>query len=292
MEAFSARPDLLKEAVPPARRAVAAFDEQLISKGDFFHLSDYYYRHKEGIDRLQVAEHYWYLGKALEMLGMKRAAARSFFRAWRLGPSEDALCPLLLDWARTTLGLARAEEVQSIVSLMDSRCPEAAMAPEAMLIKAEAAMLQHDWQAACNMAVSSLEVEETSKAALTAIKALVKLGQWQQAQSLFRRHRGLFEKEEQMEILRSWGDEALKLQEAAEASRVYRRLIEMEQEMDQQPPSSDLFRLALAERLLKGPKAVAELFRQLSKEGDSPWKNAAKEEIRLEQFLQSIEGVI
>jgi hypothetical protein len=153
-------------------------------------------------------------------------------------------------------------------------------------------MAQHDWQADYNMASSSLEMEEGLDAAQIAIESLLKLGQWQQARVLFKRHSPLFSNGQRLSILRSWGDQALMLTEAAEAVRVYRELISLEQDMEQQPPSADVFRLALAERMLKGPKAAGDIFRQISKEGENPWKNAAKEEIRLEQFLASIEGVI
>ncbi|GEM_PF-1547187 len=294
---FQHDPTLKQQAIPIGKRAIAAFDQQLIEKKKGLHLCNYHYNHIEGILELKSARHHYYLAQALESLGLSKAAARGFYSSWRLGPSDDMRCPLLLDWARVCVTLKAVTEGSNVLALLDQQCPEGAMSPEAMLVKAEHSRLQHDWHATYNMASGSLDLEENAKAAELATEALIMLGSWKKANTMLRRYRELIPVAKQMELLRLMGDQALQLQEGGVALDSYVKLMTMQQ--DSRPvtenaeiPPADLFRKAMATRLLKGAKAAQGEFAAISKRGESPWKEAAKEELKLEQFLDSVAGIL
>ncbi len=284
-EAFRGNEPAQEEILPFAVKALEATDRWFFGKKRYSDLINYDFFHQKGIEALRSPVHYHFLAKAYSKIDLDKMSLRSYFKAWRQGPVGTEKCEILKDWTAQGLKAAQTVIAQDTTGLLDMTCPDYALLPKILYYKSKIASTQGDWIAAFNMAKDSLAGKPTEESAYQAMLAGIKLGQWKGVDQLYKRYGELLPKEKKIQILKQWGDEAVRLSEYKVAMIPYGYL----SNMDKDDPSTK-FRLAVARSGAFGFEQAAPVWEALSKEDQGLWGKAAKSELSFYKFMSGPAG--
>ena len=275
------------EARRVAGEALIAYDKDLLEKGDYLGLLDFHYDHKDEISRMPLADHHLFLAEAWRKLNCPRAALRSFYRAWSIGPPRAHLAELVGQWAQTALDIGDEETAGIVLSLAGP-----AEDPSIMELRALVAASQGKWPRAKEISQGLLErLRDGDKARSLPAKRLlflscVKLAEWKQATRIWHEMEGRLDTGEKIRLLRQWGDTALELMDYPAAADAYGMLAAL-------APGRPgvLWRVALA-LMNAGDKATAmEDLKVIVQGKKEPWCSAAKAVLQNESFWQGPAGL-
>ncbi len=282
---FEADKEGLKEVFAAAVKAMEETDKWFYSKGRYSDLINYDFFHQKEIEELKSPAHYYWLAKAFSRVNLDRMALRSYFKAWKQRPPHSQRCEILRDWTRKCLGMNEVIMAQDTIGLLDLSCPDYALLPDVLYYKSKMAGMQGDWIAAFNMAKDSISGKPDKKNVYQAILSGIKLGEWAQIEAIYRKHSELLSPGTKIQILKKWGDEAVRLSEFKRAMVPYKLL----EAIDQEDPSAR-FRLAVARSGAYGYEKALPVWEELSKKDQGIWGRAAKSEISFYKFMSGPAG--
>jgi tetratricopeptide (TPR) repeat protein len=281
------------QAVEKARacgiRALLAYDRQLLAEGRPLELLNQHYAHLEKIRGLGVSEHAFHVGEAWIRLDCPAAAMRAFHEAWNLGPEKNEMPELLLTWAETALDAGDLVSAGSILDILYKTAPTEADNPWALWLDARLSGEEGDWIKAIQKTERGLSIENTSqmkkRLQVAFFEASMKLGHWSEAISVWGELALALTKDEQVSLLRLWGDETLWAGRHPEALDAYNRLLTMEPENLQYA-----WRASLAKHHMGSGKAAREEWKALTQAPDELWAQAARAMIENERFWSGPAG--
>jgi len=282
---FRNDPASLKEAFGPGLKALEAADRWFYSENKYADLIDYHFQHEKEIKSLGSAAHYYMLARAFSKVGLPRMALRAFFTAWRSEPTKTQKCEILVDWTGQCLEAYQSNMAQDTIGLLDLCCPDYALQPVVLYYKSALAGRQGDWTAAFNMARDSISGKPDDRNVFQALYAGIKLGEWDQVEKIYKENSSLLSKEKRINILKKWGDEAIRFFEYRKALVPYGFLTGL----DAQDPSAK-FRMAVAKSGALGFEKAIPSWEELSKKDKGIWGKAAKSEISFYKFMTGPAG--
>ncbi len=303
----------LTKARPVAAKALLALDRDLLKQKRPMDLVNYHFIHRDAIEELDIPEHQLLLGHAWGEIGVPKAALRAYFRAFEMGTTQNLHAVRSLDaapqgtktrprgrgyiftankkaelfiaWASQALKDGDLSAAENILNLLDSQCPDAAIGPRALALKARLAAKRGDWVASFNMAQDSLDRKARKGTRLLLFNASVKLGEWNQVHEQWTRIEKDLDPAQKALLLRSWGDEALNLEQPSEALSAYNRLSKLEPDNP-----AVVWRLALARTRAGKENETANPWQSLLKSTDPFWSKVAKAETQDQKFWNGIAG--
>ncbi len=284
-KAFSADPAALGQALGNAVKALGDADRQFLASGRYADLINYYFFHEEEIRDLRSPLHYHLLARAFSGVGLERMALRAYFIAWKLHPDGMERCEILRNWTAKSLDVDELKMTQDIVSLLDMVCPDYSLLPDVLYLKSVMASRQGDWIAAFNMAKDSLSIRADEKNVYQAMRAGIKLGEWKQVEKIYSKNGDLMPVSRRIDILKEWGDEAVRLSDFKNAMVPYRLVAKI----DPEDPSVK-FRMAVAVNGASGFEKARSAWEELSGEGRGIWGKAAKSELSFYRFMSGSVG--
>jgi tetratricopeptide (TPR) repeat protein len=270
-------------------RALLAYDRQLLAEGRPLELLDQHRAHLEKIRRLGVSRHAFYVGEAWLRLDCPAAAMRAFHEAWKLGPEEKEIPELFLTWAETALNVGDPASAGSVLDILRKTAPKEADNPWALWLDARLSGEEGDWAEALQKTERGLSIANTpemkKRLQVTFFEASAKLGRWREAISVGDGLAPTLARDEQVSLLRLWGDEALRAGKYPEALDAYNRLLIIEPDNLQYA-----WRMSLAKHHMGSGKAALEEWKALTQAPDELWAHAARAMIENERFWSGPAG--
>lgn len=267
-----------------ARAGASKLAEDLLKSAKYARLLNYYYNHREFLDKLDVPGLFIYVGKAWEKAGSPGAALDFFYREYFLrgeGPEgAAALVPIAAVSAQNNL----LDQADSAFMIYDKINENSVIPPEVSLLKAEAACKKGDWLAAFNMSKDAMAGNNTAYAAAeTAFMAAVNLGKWDYVMRIWDKFSKGFKHKDA--DLRLWGDTALQLLEPDAAMKPYKLLVEM----DPKDRSTE-WKIARAKELKGDFKGADEIRKKVAGSPASLWSGAAAADNDYSEFMRGPAG--